>query len=287
MLDGDGLLEPAGVAGDLSVGAAIVLGVVEGLTEWLPVSSTGHLAVTQDLLGIEGRAAASYAIAIQAGAILAVVVLYRARLVAMLQGALGRDLAGRRALVATLIAAAPAAVLGLTLEDVIKDRLFGPWPVVLAWLVGGVVIVAYERGRRAEEHSTGNDIDGLGLRSAVAIGLAQSFALWPGVSRSLVTVIAGTAVGLRRTAAVEFSFVLGFITLGGATLYEAASGGRQIIAAFGVASPLLGFVVAFVVALAAMRWMVAYLTRRGLAIFGWYRIGIAVVVGGVYLTGTL
>jgi undecaprenyl-diphosphatase len=270
---------------DLRAPDAVLLGLVEGITEWLPISSTGHLAVTQDLLGIEGPAAESYAIAIQAGAMLAVLGLYRTRFSAMVQGALGRDLVGRRTLMAVAIACLPAVAAGLLLEDVIKDRLFGSWPVVAAWLVGGVAILAVARWRRGRPPTAG--IATLAWDQALIIGLAQMLALWPGVSRSLVTILAASAVGLAVPAAVEFSFLLGFVTLGGATAYETLSSGQEMVDAYGVATPLLGLAVAFVSAVIAMRWMVGYLNRHGLEVFGWYRIAVALVVGGLLVGGVV
>lgn len=272
----------------LTLGAAVLLGIVEGLTEWLPISSTGHLTVTQSLLGIEGAAATSYAIAIQAGAILAVLGLYRHRFTAMFQGLTGRDAHGRRLLQVVVVACVPAAVTGLLLEDVIKSRLFGPWPVVAAWFVGGVVILVLgSRWKHRQEAGAGQPLSALTVRSALLIGVVQTLALWPGVSRSLVTILAATAVGLAIPAAVEFSFLLGFVVLGGATLYEAAASGGDLVAAYGVAAPLLGLAVAFVAAVLAMRWLVSYLASHGLAIFGWYRITIAAVVAAMLLTGVI
>lgn len=276
-----------GGAGDVSVGAAVLLGIVEGLTEWLPVSSTGHLMVVQRLLGISGGAADTYAIAIQAGAIVAVVWLYPARIVGMARGALGRDPSGRRLAVAVIVAAAPAAVVGLAFEDVIMDRLFGPWPVVVAWFTGGLVILAVVRHRRHLPPDAGAPLTALGWRGALLIGCVQTLALWPGVSRSLVTILAATMLGLTVPAAVEFSFLLGFVTLGGATLYAIVSGGGAVVAAFGLATPLLGLVVAFAASAAAMRWMVAYVSRHGLEVFGWYRILIAALTAALLTAGWL
>jgi undecaprenyl-diphosphatase len=273
--------------GELTAGAAVVLGLVEGLTEWLPISSTGHLTVTQDLLGINGDVANSYAIAIQAGAILAVLVLYHARFRSMLRGLVGRDPEGRRLLIAVLVAFTPAVVVGLIFEDVIKRYLFGPWPVVAAWFVGGLAILIVARRRRDLSPDAGTALTELDWRGALIIGLTQTLALWPGVSRSLVTILAATAVGLAVPAAVEFSFLLGFVTLGGATLYETLSSGSEMFAAYGIATPLLGLVVAFVSAAAAMRWMIGYLNRRGLGIFGWYRIAAAAVVATLLLSGVI
>lgn len=281
------VLAASGEPGRLTVAAAITLGLVEGLTEWLPISSTGHLTVTQDLLGISGDAANSYAIAIQAGAILAVLGLYRDRFTAMLRGARGHDPAGRRILGAIVVACVPAVVVGLAFEDVIKARLFGPWPVVAAWLVGGIAILIVARRRRDLAPDAGATLAAIGWRDALVIGCAQTLALWPGVSRSLVTILAATAVGLAVPAAVEFSFLLGFVVLGGATLYETLSSGPEMVAAYGLVTPLLGLAVAFVAALVAMRWMVDYLNRRGLGIFGWYRIAVAAIVAVLLVTGVI
>lgn len=276
-----------GASDGLGLAEAVVLGAVEGVTEWLPISSTGHLVVTQELLGIRGAFAASYAIAIQAGAILAVLSLYPARIRSMVAGVLGRDPNGGRLALAVIVAAAPAAVVGLAFEEQIKRHLFGVWPVVVAWVVGGVAILLVVRWRRGRPPTHGLTVDAIRWTHAVAIGAAQVLALWPGVSRSLVTILAATTIGLSVPAAVEFSFLLGFVVLSGATVYEAASSGQGLVAAYGIASPLLGLAVAFVTSYLSMRWMVAYVTRRGLAVFGWYRIGIGVVVAGLLLTGVL
>jgi undecaprenyl-diphosphatase len=275
-------------AGDrLGAADAVVLGLVEGVTEWLPISSTGHLTVTQDLLKIDGDAADSYAIAIQSGAILAVLILFRERFTGMVNGLRGRDPEGRTTLIAIVVACLPAVVIGLTLEDVIKDNLFGTGPVVAAWFVGGLVILAVARHRRGRSPDAGDRLAALTWQKALIIGVAQSCAMWPGVSRSLVTIVAATALGLAVPAAVEFSFLLGFVTLGGATAYEMLSSGDLMLEAYGIATPVLGLVVAFVSAVAAMRWMVGYLQRHGLEIFGWYRIALAIVVGGLLLAGVV
>ena len=205
----------------------------------------------------------------------------------MVAGVRGRDAEGRRVLVAVAVACVPAVVVGLTFEDVIKDRLFGPWPVVIAWVVGGVVILLVARRRRDLAPTVGHPLEWLTPRTALLIGLAQVLALWPGVSRSLTTILAATALGLAVPAAVEFSFLLGFVVLGGATLYEVVGSGSEMVAAYGVVTPLIGLAVAFLSAVVAMRWMVAYLSRHGLGVFGWYRLGIGAVVAGLLLTGVL
>ncbi|GIU89008.1 MAG: undecaprenyl-diphosphatase 2 [Acidimicrobiia bacterium] len=277
--------------GELSVLDAVVLGVVEGVTEYLPVSSTGHLLVTQELLGVGTTddtedAADTYAITIQSGAILAVVVLYAGRLRSMAKGVLGRDPEGRHVASAVAVAVAPAVVVALAFESTIKDRLFGPGPVIAAWLVGGVGILAASRMLAARPPGT-ITLESVPLRIALVVGVVQAVALWPGVSRSLVTILAALFCGLVMRDALELSFLLGLVVLTGATLYEAASNGGELIDTFGIVDPLVGFAVAFVSAIVAVRWLVGYLGRHGLDIFGWYRIGIACVALGLLATGVL
>ena len=273
----------------MSVPQAVLLGVVEGVTEYLPVSSTGHLTVVQDLLGLwatpeEKSASDAYAICIQAGAILAVLLIYRLRLKGMVSGLIGRNPEGLRLAGALVVAFVPAAFFGLFLEARIKHYLYGIWPVAAAWLVGGIFILAVLARRRTGE---GKALEGLTWQMALLVGLAQVLALWPGVSRSLATIAAGLFVGLTLSAAVEFSFLLGLFTLGAATIYEGLKLGPEIVRTFGWLSPVAGLVAAAVAAFIAVRWMVEYLRTRSLAIFGWYRIGIALMVGVLVLTGVL
>lgn len=277
-------------AGDtlLSIPEAILLGIVEGVTEFLPISSTGHLTVTQDLLGLTATeaskdAADAYAIAIQAGAIVAVVGIYRARLANSLLSLAGRGAdpaGGRRVAAALAISFVPAATVGLLLGQVIKDNLFGPWPVVGAWVLGGLVILAWPR---ISPH-TGRPLEVITARDAAIVGVVQILALWPGVSRSLVVILAALAIGMTLAASVEFAFLLGLVTLGAATVYESVGKGGEIVDQFGVGPPIVGFVAAFVSAAAAVVWMVSYVQDRGLRIFGWYRIAVAAVVAVLALT---
>lgn len=264
---------------------ALILGLVEGLTEYLPVSSTGHLLVAQRLLGIEGgEAANAYVIVIQAGAIIAVVGLYRQRIVQMASGIFGGAPAGRRVALALLVGFVPAAVLGFVGEETIERYLFGAWPVVAAWAIGGMVLlVVAPRIRR--DH--GHELEAIAIRSGLIIGIAQCAALWPGVSRSLSTILGGLAAGLSLAAAVEFSFLLGLVTLGAATAYKALDSGAAILEAYGVVEIALGFLAAWVSAVLAVKWMVAWLNRRGLAVFGWWRLAAAAIVGALLLTGRL
>lgn len=269
--------------GRLDVPTAVLLGLVEGVTEFLPVSSTGHLTVVERLLDLRSSAADAYVIVIQGGAIAAVLVLYRERLRVMVNGVIGRDEPGRRLAVAVAVAFVPAAVIGLVFGDVIKDRLFGVGPVAAAWAVGGVAILLVGRRLRGE----GVPLEALGWPQAAAIGVAQAAALWPGVSRSLVTIVAGVVVGLSLSAAVEFSFLLGFVTLGAATGSEAVRQGGDIVATFGVAAPVVGFVVAFAAAVVSVRWMVAFLRHGSLAVFGVYRLAAAAAALGLLAAGVV
>ena len=274
-----------GTSGPLTPLKAIVLGAVEGFTEYLPVSSTGHLLVAQRLLGLgEGDAklaADTYAISIQLGAILAVVVLYWRRLGQLAAGAIGRNADGRRLLGSLVVAFIPAAVIGVLLGDTIKGRLFGPWPVVAAWLVGGIFLIWWNpRPGRL-------DLGSLTFRHAAIIGAAQIFALWPGTSRSLVTIAAALALGASMSAAVEFSFLLGLATLSAATLYDLAKDGQTLLDDYGWRTPLLGGIVAFITAVIAVRWLVSILRTHPLSIFGWYRIGIAATVAGLIAFGAI
>ncbi len=275
---------------ELTVVSAVILGLVEGLTEYLPVSSTGHLVVTYELLGLATtpeaeQALDTYAICIQAGAILAVFVLYRRRMTQMFEGLLGRSDEGRRVLLGVIAAFIPTAIIGLALVDVVRDRLFGVPPIATAWLVGGLAILALTRSGVLQR--AGCELGDISTRQAVLIGLAQSIALWPGVSRSLITIVAAVLVGLSLSAAVEFSFLLGLATLGAATVVTAASDGAQLIDLFGWFTPLVGLVVAFVAALASIRWMVAWLQQRSLDVFGFYRIAVGLLAFGLVAAGAL
>jgi undecaprenyl-diphosphatase len=279
----------------LTTWKAVVLGVVEGVTEYLPVSSTGHLLVTQRILGIGDTdatkgAADTYAIAIQFGAILAVLVLYWQRIVSILKGLIGQDPEGRRLLIALVTAFMPAVVVGVFLEKKIKDHLFGPWPVIAAWLIGGVLLLWL--APKIKSDRPGFRITELTWRHGLIIGMAQVLAMWPGTSRSLVTILAALAVGTSLAAAVEFSFLLGLMTLGAATMYETAKNGSQVIDAYGWVDPLVGIVAAFLSAVVAVRWMVKWLQTRSLAIFGWERVLAAVgtiilIVTGVIASGKI
>lgn len=297
---------------------AAVLGVVEGLTEYLPVSSTGHLILAQRAMGIGGgagtlkfettdadgleehqrrkQAADAFAICIQAGAILAVVGLYWPRCWQMVLGLFGRSPQGRKLMINLIVAVLPAIVLGLSFEKVIKGSLFGLWPIVVAWFIGGVAILAVGWWRRRtrgsdESHGEGEHagvgLDELTWKQALGVGLLQCVAMWPGTSRSLMTIVGGVLVGLRLSAAVEFSFLLGVVTLGGATLKDSVEFGPLMLDIYGPVPILIGAAAAFVSALVAVKWMVAYLNKHPLDVFGYYRIAIAIAVAVLLWQGVL
>jgi undecaprenyl-diphosphatase len=275
---------------------AVVLGLVEGITEYLPVSSTGHLILTSSLLGLrtpeQREAVATFEIAIQGGAILAVLGLYRDRALAMGRGVLGRDPAGLRLLSKIALAFLPAAVLGPLLDDTIEEHLFSAIPVLAALAAGGLWMIWLDRGR---DPARGASLDALTWQMALGIGLFQCVAMWPGTSRSMMTIAGGVLLGLRARDAAEFSFLLGVPTLGGACAYKLAknviasaqNGTPNLFEQLGVAPVLLGFAVAAVSAAVAVRWLVAFLQRNGLAPFGWYRLALAAVLAALAWSGVV
>jgi len=260
---------------------AAVLGVVEGVTEYLPVSSTGHLILANALLGLDQPDAKpaldAYAVVIQGGAILAVVGLYWPRVLALVNGALGRDPAGRRLLVNLVVAFLPSALLGLAFEKRIDELLFRPVPVLLALAAGGVFMIALDRARARGTLSASRTIEQVDWRHALWIGALQCLALWPGTSRSMTTIAGGLLIGLRAREAAEFSFLLGLPTLGAACLWKLLRHHGEI-AALGPGAVAIGVAVATVSAALAVRWLVGFLNSHGLAPFGWYRLGLTALL---------
>jgi len=258
-----------------------VLGIVEGVTEYLPVSSTGHLILTQRMMKIPAsQAADAYAICIQAGAILAVLGLYWPQVKEMILGLFGKSSQGLALAINIIVAFLPAAVIGVLFDAAIEEYLFGLWPIIAAWFVGGVAIILYTRWRPMHKNGaadSGSDLTTLNWRMALTIGFAQCLAMWPGTSRSLVTILAGCLVGLSLSSAVEFSFLLGVVTLTAATGFKAVHGGLAMVHAYGWNTMLIGFAFATVSAAVAVKWMVSYLNRHSLVIFGIYRVALAVV----------
>lgn len=264
----------------MSILESIILGIVEGLTEYLPVSSTGHLIITQYLLGIEeSDAMSAFEICIQGGAILAVLGLYFRRVTEMLRGLIGKNPAGLRLLVNIVVAFLPAAVIGLLCSKLIKTYLFSASVVAVTWAVGGIVILLYVQQRR----KTGKDFGGKTLeelrwKGALGIGFMQCIGMCPGVSRSLMTLLGGLFAGLSVAAAVEFSFLLGLITLSAATVHDACKFGSAMVTELGWMPLITGTVMAWLSAVIAVKWMVGYLERHSLSVFGWYRIAAAIVM---------
>jgi undecaprenyl-diphosphatase len=265
---------------------AALMGLVEGLTEFLPISSTGHLILAGSLLGFTGPSAKVFEIAIQTGAMLAVIVEYRRRFADTIAGIASEPRAQRFAL-NVAIAFAPAVVFGLALGSVIKAHLFHPVPVAAAFIVGGVIILwvearhrrAYgERDMEGARHARVETVDDMSGWDALKVGLVQCLALIPGTSRSGATIIGAMVFGFSRKAAAEFSFYLAVPTLIGAGAYsvwkDSAALSRADVPAFAV-----GTVVAFLSAWACIRWLIRYVSTHDFTVFAWYRI----IFGGLVL----
>jgi undecaprenyl-diphosphatase len=270
---------------------AVILGLVEGVTEFLPVSSTGHLLVTERLLDLGTNSATkdaidAYTVIVQLGAIVAVLVVSWRRVLDVLNGLIGRSEKGRKLLINLIVSFIPAVFFGLLGKKVIEKHLLRPVPVGLAWIAGGVVILLLASRYRAAA-KTGWSMDRLTVRHAAIIGGAQVLALWPGVSRSLVTILAGVLLGMKLRDAVEYSFLLGLLTLGAASVYSIAKDGSLVGDTYGWSSPILGMVVAFVSALIAVKWMIAFLNNRDLTLFAWYRLAAGAVCLGLVVAGTI
>ncbi|MFO1413675.1 MAG: undecaprenyl-diphosphate phosphatase [Burkholderiales bacterium] len=256
---------------------ALVLGIVEGLTEFLPISSTGHLILAGSLLGYTGDQAKVFEIVIQAGAILAVCWEFRAKLFAVLAG-LPSDRRAQKFAFNLIVAFMPAAVLGLAFSKYIKAALFAPVPVAMAFIVGALVILWAERRQRARPDTVRIDsVDDLAWTDALKIGFAQALALIPGTSRSGATIIGGMLFGLSRRAATEFSFFLAIPTLFAACIYEAVKN-RHLLHAADLPAFGMGFAAAFVSAFLCVRWLLRYVSRHDFTPFAWYRIAFGAVI---------
>ena len=296
---------PAGEAGSsvpaeqvrasFTAGRAAVTGVVEGATEFLPVSSTGHLILANAAMGVPAgadvavagvvdrrgravslkRAADDYIVIIQVGAILAVVAAFWRRF----------RHPNPRLVLSTLVAFLPAAALGLLAKDLIADHLFDPRVVAVALLAGGLAMLAFDRLLPRGERPAHDELDVLTLPQALRVGCFQCLALVPGTSRSLATLLGGRAAGLSHAAAAEFSFLVGFVTLTAASLYKAWQLGPALVQIYPAGPALLGLAVSFAVAYATAGWLVEHLQRRGFAAFAWYRIvlGLALLAAWAWL----
>lgn len=306
----------AAPAAELSVTDAIILGVVEGVTEFLPVSSTGHLIIATrvlhlesdtPLLGKDGQplwyrkpseknpagepltlklAADTYTVIIQAGAIAAVALLYWSQFMAMLRGLLGRDPAGLRLLINVLIAFFPAALIGFLASKWIERHLFSVGAVIVAQVAGALLMFYAEAWRKRRATApTHQPLSELTPTKAATIGALQCVAMWPGTSRSMMTIVGGYFVGLDPRRAAEFSFLLGFVTLSAASVYKGAKSGAAMIQVFGWSNVVLGAVVAAITAAVCVRFLVHWLTSHGLALFAWYRLALAGALGALLYLG--
>ena len=264
------------------LGKALILGIVEGLTEFLPVSSTGHLILAGDLLGFSDDKAKIFEIMIQCGAILAVCWEYRAKLGAALAG-LASDRQAQRFAVNLLVAFVPIAVLGLAFGKSIKAALFKPVPVALAFIVGGLVILWAER---REHRITVPSADEMRWSDALKVGIAQCFALIPGTSRAGATIIGGLFFGLSRRAATEFSFFLAIPVLFAASAYEFVKH-RELFSAGDLGMFGVGFAAAFVSAFLCVRWLLGYIASHDFTVFAWYRIVFGALVLITAYTGVV
>jgi undecaprenyl-diphosphatase len=253
--------------------SAVLMGIVEGLTEFLPISSTGHLILLGELIGFTGPTGNTFKIAIQLGAVLAVVVVFWRTLLDLVFKA-WRPGPERFYAINILLAFLPAMVIGATFYRVIHDALFNPWVVCVALILGGIAIIAIERWRpNPSIHSVAE----IGPLAALLIGFGQALAMIPGTSRSGATIITALLVGVDRRTAAEFSFVLAIPTMAAATVY-ALYKARGDLDTDGLAQIGVGFVVSFVVALVVVRWLMGVIARIGFTPFGWYRIALGSVM---------
>jgi undecaprenyl-diphosphatase len=260
---------------------AVVMGVVEGLTEFLPISSTGHLILAGELLGFSDDKAKVFEIVIQTGAMLAIVWEYRMKFWRVLAG-LSSDRAAQRFVLNLAIAFLPAAVLGLAFHNLIKAYLFHAVPVALAFIVGGVIILWVER--RSSPRVRVDSVDAMTWSDALKVGIAQAFALIPGTSRSGATIIGGMLFGLSRRAATEFSFFLAVPTLVAAGAYDFWKN-RALFSTGDVGVFAVGSVAAFVSAFLCVRWLLRYIASHDFTPFAWYRIAFGAVVLVTAYTG--
>lgn len=304
---------PAPPAAELSVSDAIILGVIEGVTEFLPISSTGHLIIATRFLKLESQtplldrngeplwhkrpseknpagepltlklAADTYTVVIQAGAIAAVALLYWSQFMGMIRGLLGRDPAGLKLLINVLIAFVPAAGIGFLAHKWIDEHLFSIGAVIIAQVAGALLMFYAESWRKRQvAPPSSQPLSELTPTKAAAIGALQCVAMWPGTSRSMMTIVGGYFVGLDPRRSAEFSFLLGFVTLSAASLYKGYRSGGAMIQVFGWSNVVLGAVVAAITAALCVRFLVRWLTRHGLALFAWYRLAVAAVLGAVF-----
>jgi undecaprenyl-diphosphatase len=269
---------------------ALVLGVVEGLTEFLPVSSTGHLVLAVDLLGLAGdNKMKIFEIVIQPGAILAVCWEYRQRLIDTFSG-ITHDPIAQRFAINVMIAFLPLALVGLKFHKEIEAVLFKPIPIAIAFILGGIIILFAERWYKARAASglkpRIETIDQMTWKDALKVGVAQIAALIPGTSRSGATIIGGMFFGLSRKCATEFTFFLAIPTLIGATVYSLWKA-RSLLVASDIPMFSVGFIASFISAFVVVRWFIRYVSTHDFTIFAWYRIAFGIVVLATAYSGVV
>jgi undecaprenyl-diphosphatase len=270
----------------LLVVKVIIMGFVEGLTEFLPISSTGHLILAGSLLNFTGEKVKVFEIVIQAGAMLAVCWEYRERIAHVVRN-FYRDSGARRFVVNLVVAFLPAVALGLLFGKIIKTHLFKPVPVALAFIAGAIIILIVERRNRSQlEGPRVDSVDDMTVLDAFKVGCAQCFALIPGTSRSGASIIGGMIFGLSRRAATEFSFFLAIPTLFGATIYSLYKE-RDLLSMADLPMFGLGALSAFVSAFLCVRWLLRYISTHDFTIFAWYRIVFGAIVLLTYWSGWL
>lgn len=265
---------------------ALIMGLVEGFTEFLPISSTGHLILAGSLLDFTGEKVNTFEIAIQGGAMIAVIWEYHRKIRDVLCG-MFRDARSMRFVLNLVISFMPAAALGYLFHDAIDSLLFKPVPVALAFIVGGIIILWVEKRAKANPVAVRiHSIDDMSMLDALKVGIAQSFALIPGTSRSGATIIGGMLFGLSRKAATEFSFFLAIPTLLAATFYKLWEA-RHILTVEDIPLFGIGAFTAFVSAFLCVRWLLRYISSHDFTVFAWYRIVFGLIVLGTAFTGTV
>lgn len=263
---------------------AALMGLVEGLTEFLPISSTGHLILAGSLLGWTGEKVKVFEVAIQVGAILAVLSVYAVKLREVAMGLPRGEPSARRFVVNMLLGFAPAATMGVLFADLIKGVLFNPIVVALGFIVGGFVILWAERWQRDGRHVRIHEADEVGWRDALQVGLVQCLALIPGTSRSGATIIGGMLLGLSRKAATEFSFFLAIPMIVGAAVYDLAHH-RHLLSASDLPWFAMGLLVSWLSAWLCVRWLLHFVARHSFVVFAWYRIAFGLLVLGTAWAG--
>lgn len=283
----------------LSYLQAAILGTIQGITEFLPISSTGHLILTNRMLNLDTddvvintassnknasytlkNASDSYAIIIQGGTILAIIFLYWKRILSILAGLLGRDPRGKKLARNILLAFFPAACMGFFLGSWIEKHLFSPHMVMIALIAGAILMFGIEKLKTMLKiefpENQEMDLDDLTIGQSLTIGSLQCLALWPGMSRSMITIVGGYLSGLSISKAAEFSFLLGLVTLSAASSYKLITEGSAIAEILNLGPAIFGCAVAFITGAIAVKCLINYLNSHGLSIFAWYRLLLAI-----------